>query len=82
MKFAIDRCNVGIESKDIADDFDRQTYIARRRARFYRPEYGEIVLFRAKGGSYPNQFYHQEKTERAPECDQRFDGRSSLSLSQ
>lgn len=82
MKFAIDRYNVGIETEVKADDFDGQTYIARRRDRFYCPECGEIVFFRAKGGSHPNQFYHQEKTERAPECDKRVDGRSSLSLSQ
>ncbi len=82
MKFAIDRYNVGIETEVKADDFDGQTYIARRRDRFYCPECGEIVYFRAKGGSHPNQFYHQEKTERAPECDKRVDGRSALSLCQ
>lgn len=81
MKFAIDRYSVGVEKEVEADEFDNQ-YIARRRNRFYCPECGEIVYFRAKGGTHPNQFYHKEKTESTPECDNRVDGRTELSLSQ
>ena len=82
MRYAIDRILVGVETEVEADDFDNQHYIPGRRTRFYCPECGEIVFFRAKGGSHPNQFYHQEKTESTPECDKRVDGRSELSLNQ
>lgn len=82
MRYAIDRYSVGVETEVEADDFDGQYYIAKRRNRFFCPECGEIVYFRAKGGTHPNQFYHQEKTESTPECDKRVDGRSELSLSQ
>ena len=82
MKFAIDRYAIGTEKEVSADDFDGQYYIPNRRNRFYCPECGEIVYFRAKGGSNPNHFFHQEETDRTPECDKRVDGRSSLSLSE
>ena len=80
MKYAIDRYNNGTEKEVSADEFDGLRYIAGRRNRFYCPECGELVYFRAKGGSQPNQFFHQEKTDGSPECDRRVDGRSSLSL--
>ncbi|MBQ6133208.1 MAG: hypothetical protein IJI65_03570 [Lachnospiraceae bacterium] len=80
MRFAVDRYKIGIETEVNADEFDGQMYIPARRTRFYCPECGEIVYFRAKGGAHPNQFYHQEKTDQAPECDKRVDGRSELSL--
>lgn len=82
MRYAIDRISVGIETEVEADDFNDQYYIPGRRTRFYCPECGEIVFFRAKGGNHPNQFYHQEKNESTPECDKRVDGRSELSLNQ
>lgn len=82
MKYAIDRYGIGTEIEVDADDFDNQYYIPQRRTRFYCPECNEIVFFRAKGGSHPNQFYHQEKTDRTPECDRRVDGRSNLTISQ
>lgn len=82
MKYAIDRYGIGAEIEVDADDFDNQYYIPQRRTRFYCPECNELVFFRAKGGSHPNQFYHQEKTDRSPECDKRVDGRSNLTISQ
>lgn len=82
MKYAIDRYGIGNEIEVNADDFDNQHYIPQRRTRFYCPECNEIVFFRAKGGSHPNQFYHKEKTDRTPECDKRVDGRSNLTISQ
>ncbi|MCI5667596.1 MAG: hypothetical protein MR291_02350 [Oscillospiraceae bacterium] len=82
MKYAIDRYGIGTEIEVDADDFDNQYYIPQRRTRFYCPECNEIVFFRAKGGSHPNQFYHQEKTDRTPECDKRVDGRSNLTIIQ
>ena len=81
MRFAIDRYSVGVETEVEADDFENQ-YIPGRRNRFFCPECGEIVYFRARGGTHPNQFYHQEKTVNTPECDKRVDGRSELSLNQ
>ena len=82
MKYAIDRYSVGFEKEVIADDFDNDYYIPRRTSRFYCPECNELVYFRASGGGRTSHFYHQEKTERSPECDKRVDGRSSLSLSE
>lgn len=82
VKYAIDRYSIGVETEVSASDFEGQCYIPRRRNRFYCPECGEIVFFRDRGGNHPSQFYHQEKTERTPECDRRVDGRSELSLSQ
>ncbi len=80
MRFAVDRYKIGNETEVNADAFDGLMYIPARRTRFYCPECGEIVYFRAKGGAHPNHFYHQEKTDQAPECDKRVDGRSELSL--
>lgn len=82
MRYAIDRYAVGHETEVCSVDFENQYFIPGRRNRFYCPECGEIVYFRDRGGSHPSQFYHQEKTERTPECDRRVDGRSELSLSQ
>ena len=82
MKYAVDRYSIGTEIEVKADDFDNQSYIPNRKQRFYCPECNEIVFFRAKGGNHPNQFYHQEKTDRTPECDKRVDGRSNLTISQ
>lgn len=82
MKFAIDRYEVGIEKEVSATDFEKSINIPGRRSRFFCPECGEIVFFRNKGGTHPSQFYHQEKTDKTPECDKRVDGRSDLSLSQ
>ena len=82
MKEAIDRYTIGVETEVDANDFDNQYYIPQRRTRFFCPECNEIVFFRAKGGNHPNQFYHQEKTKRSPECDKRVDGRSALTISQ
>ena len=82
MRYAIDRYAVGQETEVCASDFESLYFIPGRKNRFYCPECGEIVYFRNKGGNHPSQFYHQEKTERTPECDRRVDGRSELSLSQ
>lgn len=82
MRFAIDRYAVGIEKEVSATDFENSYYIPGRLSRFFCPECGEIVYFRNKGGTHPSQFYHQEKTDKTPECDKRVDGRSDLSLSQ
>ena len=83
MKYAIDRYAIGVEVEVDADSFDNQYYISQRRTRFYCPECNEIVFFRAKGGNqHHNQFYHQKKTDRTPECDKRVDGRSNLTISQ
>ncbi len=82
MKFAIDRYAVGLETEVSAKDFENIYYIPGRRNRFFCPECGEIVFFRDRGGNHPSHFYHQEKTDRTPECDKRVDGRSELSLSQ
>ena len=82
MRFAIDRYSIGTESEVSADEFDGVSYIPSRRNRFYCPECGEIVYFRAKGGSHPCHFFHQEKNDGAPECDRRVDGRSGLSLNE
>lgn len=81
MKYAIDRYAVGTETEVNAVDFESK-YIPGRLNRFFCPECGETVYFRDKGGTHPSQFYHQEKTDRTPECDKRVDGRSDLSLSQ
>lgn len=82
MKFAIDRYAVGQEAEVSAEDFENLYYIPGRRERFFCPECGEVVFYRNRGGNHPSQFFHQEKTNRSPECDKRVDGRSELSLSQ
>lgn len=82
MRFAIDRFSIGSEKEVCADDFDGQRYIPGRQSRFYCPECGENVYFRAKGGNNPNHFFHQERTDGTPDCDRRVDGRSSLSLNE
>ena len=82
MKYAIDRYSIGTEVEVNADDFNDQYYIPNHKQRFFCPECNEIVFFRAKGGKKPNQFFHQKRTDRTPECDRRVDGRSNLSISQ
>lgn len=79
MKYAIDRFRIGSE-EEIDADFFYNRYIPRRQNRFFCPECGEIVFWRSKGGTHPNQFYHKVKTERSPECDKRVDGRAGLYL--
>lgn len=79
MRYAIDRYNIGHEEEVCADAY-YGTYIPQRQTRFFCPECNEIVFWRSKGGTHPNQFYHKVKTERSPECDKRVDGRSDLSL--
>ena len=82
MKFAIDRYGIGTEIEVDADDFENKYYIPQRLSRFYCPECNEIVFFRKKGGNHPNQFYHKGKTSITPECDNRVDGSSNLTISQ
>lgn len=79
MKYAIDRFRIGSE-EEVDADFFYNKYIPRRQNRFFCPECGEIVYWRSKGGTHPNQFYHKVKTERSPECDKRVDGRAGLFL--
>ncbi len=79
MRYAIDRFRIGSEEEVDADYFYNK-FIPRRQDRFFCPECGEIVYWRSKGGTHPNQFYHKVKTERSPECDKRVDGRSGLNL--
>ena len=80
MRYAVDRYKIGSESEVDAEKFSGCLYIPNRRNRFYCPECGEIVFFRDKGGAHPSHFFHQEKTDKTPECDKRVDGRSELSL--
>ena len=77
MKYAVDRYMLGHEQEVAAKSFLSLSYIPRRKERFFCPECGETVFFRAKGDG---EFYHQKQTERTPECDRRVDGRSGLSL--
>lgn len=79
MKYAIDRYGVGTEIEVSAEEFDN-SYIPRRTSRFFCPECGEPVFWRAAGGSHCCHFCHKVKTARSPECDKRVDGRSGLSL--
>lgn len=81
MQYAVDRYIVGKEKEVTAVEFEGKN-IPQRRNRFFCPECGEQVFYRARGGNHPSQFYHQEKTAQAPECDKRVDGRSGLTLSQ
>lgn len=82
MRYAVDRYRIGNETEVDADRFSGCFYIPDRRNRFYCPECGEIVYFRDQGGTHPSHFYHQEKTDKSPECDKRVDGRSELSLNE
>lgn len=82
MKYAIDRYEIGAEIEVDADNFEKQYYIPQRLTRFFCPECNEIVFFRKKGGNQPNKFYHQKRDDRTPECDERVDGRSNLTISQ
>ena len=81
MQYAVDRYVVGKEKEVTAVEFEDKN-IPERRNRFFCPECGERVFYRNRGGNHPSQFYHQEKTAQAPECDKRVDGRSGLTLSQ
>ena len=78
MKYAVDRYMLGHEQEVAAESFLLLSCIPRRTQRFYCPECGETVFFRAKGNG---EFYHQKQIEGiTPECDKRVDGRSGLSL--
>ena len=78
MKYAVDRDMRGHEQEVAAESFLLLSYIPERKTRFYCPECGETVFFRAKGSG---EFYHQKQIEGiTPECDKRVDGRSGLSL--
>ena len=77
MRYAVDRYILGHEQEVAAKSFLPLSYIPGRKERFFCPECGETVFFRAKGDG---EFYHQKQTENSPECDKRVDGRSGLSL--
>lgn len=77
MKCAVDRYILGHEQEVTAESFLPFSYIPGRKKRFFCPECGETVFFRAKGDG---EFYHQKQLENTPECDKRVDGRSGLSL--
>lgn len=78
MKYAVDRYILGREREVTADSFLPLSDIPGRKERFFCPECGETVFFRAKGSG---EFYHQKQIEGiTPECDKRVDGRSGLSL--
>lgn len=78
MKYAVDRYMLGHEQEVAAESFLRLPYIPGRKNRFFCPECGETVFFRAKDRG---EFYHQTRIEGiTPECDKRVDGRSGLSL--
>ena len=78
MKYAVDRYILGRELEVTAESFLSLPYIPGRKNRFFCPECGETVFFRAKGRG---EFYHQKQIEGiTPECDKRVDGRSGLSL--
>lgn len=77
MRYAVDRYILGHEQEVAAKSFLPLSYIPGRKERFFCPECGETVFFRAKGDG---EFYHQKQAENTPECDKRVDGRSGLSL--
>lgn len=81
MKYAIDRYIAGKEYEVAASEFYGK-YIPRKHGRFFCPECGEPVYWRQRGGPNPDVFYHKEKTDRSPECDNRVDGHSNLTLIQ
>ena len=78
MRYAIDRIKAGSEKEVHANEFSAMPVIPFRLSRFFCPECGEQVYWRAQGGSHPCQFYHKNKTDTSPECDKRVDGRSDL----
>lgn len=80
MRYAIDRIRTGSEREVHANEFAAMPNIPFRLSRFFCPECGEQVFWRSSGGSHPCQFYHKTKTDNAPECDKRVDGRSDLYL--
>jgi len=78
MKYAVDHYELGREQEISAESLLSHPYIRRKKDRFFCPECGERVFFRAKGDG---EFYHQKQVEGVtPECDKRVDGRSGLSL--
>lgn len=80
MRFAIDRYKIGTEEEVCASDYYGK-YIPQRKSRFYCPECGETVYWRSRGGrKIYDEFYHETKTERSPECDKRVDGHAGLNL--
>jgi len=78
VRLAIDRIKAGSEKEVHANEFSAMPIIPFRLSRFFCPECGEQVYWRAQGGSHPCQFYHKNKTDTSPECDKRVDGRSDL----
>lgn len=78
MRYAIDRIKAGSEKEVHANEFSTMPVIPFRLSRFFCPECGEQVYWRAQGGSHPCQFYHKNKTDTSPECDKRVDGRADL----
>jgi len=78
MRYAVDRYILGREQEVTAESFLPLSYIPGRKNRFFCPECGETVFFRAKGSG---EFYHQKQVKGiTPECDKRVDGHSGLSL--
>lgn len=81
MLFAVDKYQVGIEKEIAAKSLFGQ-YIPNKKKRFFCPECGGQVFWRSRGGSNPDMFYHEKKTDFSPECDKRIDGKSGLYLYQ
>jgi len=77
MRYAVDRYILGCEQEVTAESFLQYSHIPERKNRFFCPECGETVFFRAKGSG---EFYHQPRKDITPECDKRVDGHSGLSL--
>lgn len=80
MRYAIDRIKTGTEKEVRADEFSGLYYIPCAHSRFFCPECGEQVFWRASGGSHSCHFYHKARTATTPECDKRVDGRSELNI--
>ena len=78
MRYAVDRITAGTEKGVDANEFSSMSYIPFKLSRFFCPECGETVYWRAQGGTHSSHFFHKTKTETTPECDKRVDGRSEL----
>lgn len=79
MRYAIDRIRTGSEREVHANEFAAMPNIPFRLSRFF-VQNAASKIWRSSGGSHPCQFYHKTKTDNAPECDKRVDGRSDLYL--
>lgn len=78
MRHAVDRYILGHEQEVSAESFFSLSHIPGRKDRFFCPECGEPVFFRAKDNGV---FCHYKRVDGvSPECDKRVDGRSGLSL--